>query len=137
MSETTGTTEATEAGGAGGSAKPVLVVEDDPDMRQLVEEILTDEGYRVHTAGDGQAALDEVARELPAMILLDMRMPRMNGWEFARAFRERYGRRAPIVVLTAAADARARAAEIEADGYLGKPFELTDLVRTVGRFAGG
>ena len=120
-----------------GRAKAVLVVEDDPDMRQLVEEILTDEGYRVQTAGDGQAALEEVARELPAMILLDMRMPRMNGWEFARAFRERYGRRAPIVVLTAAADAGQRAAEIEADGYLGKPFELNDLVRTVGKFAAG
>jgi CheY-like chemotaxis protein len=117
--------------------KAVLVVEDDPDMRQLVEEILSDEGYRVNTAQDGQAALEEVARELPGLILLDMRMPRMNGWEFAREFRERYGRRAPIVVLTAAADAGERAAEIGAEGFLGKPFELDELLRTVERFLSG
>ena len=115
----------------------VLVVEDDPGMRQLVEDVLTDEGYRVRTAEDGQAALEEVARELPGIILLDMRMPRMNGWEFAREFRARYGRGAPIVVLTAAADARQRAVDIEAEGFLGKPFNLDDLLRLVEQFLAG
>ena len=114
--------------------KPVLVVEDDPDMRQLVEAILMDEGYRVFTAQDGQAALEQVAQELPGVILLDMRMPQMNGWEFARAFRDHYGRGAPIVVLTAAADAGKRAAEVEAEGYLGKPFQLDDLLQIVEQF---
>ena len=122
--------------GTGRTGGQVLVVEDDPHMRELVEEILLDEGYQVRTAQDGQAALEEVARELPGMILLDMRMPRMNGWEFAREFRGRYGHGAPIVVLTAAADAGQRAAEIEAEGYLGKPFELDDLIRVVERFLG-
>src|SRR5919108_2663995 len=113
--------------------KAVLVVEDDPAMRELVEVILEDAGFLVRTAADGQAALERVAQELPGVILLDMRMPRMNGWEFARAFRAQYDRRTPIVVLTAATDARQRAQEIEAEGYLGKPFELDDLVRTVER----
>ena len=129
-------TEAATSAGTSGTSGQVLVVEDDPHMRQLVEEILSDEGYQVRTAQDGQAALEEVARELPGVILLDMRMPRMNGWEFAREFRERYGRRAPIVVLTAASDAGQRAAEIEAEGFLGKPFDLDDLIRVVERFLG-
>ena len=115
----------------------VLVVEDDPGMRQLVEDVLTDEGYRVRTAEDGQAALEQIERELPGIILLDMRMPRMNGWEFAKEFRARYGRGAPIVVLTAAADARQRAADIEAEGFLGKPFNLDDLLRLVEQFLAG
>jgi CheY-like chemotaxis protein len=115
----------------------VLVVEDDPSMRQMVEDILTDEGYRVRTAEDGQAALEEIERALPGLILLDMRMPRMNGWEFAKEFRARYGRGAPIVVLTAAADARQRAADVEAEGFLGKPFNLDDLLGLVERFLAG
>jgi CheY-like chemotaxis protein len=118
----------------GERGKAVLVVEDDADLRELVEAVLEDAGYRVMTARDGQVALEQVALELPAVILLDMKMPRMNGWEFAQAFRARYKRRAPIVVLTAAADAGQRAAEVQAEGYLGKPFELDDLLSTVERY---
>jgi len=116
--------------------KAVLVVEDDPAMRELVEVILVGAGYAVRTAADGQAALERVAQELPGVILLDMKMPRMNGWDFARAFRDRYGRLTPIVVLTAAPDAGQRAREVQAEGYLGKPFELDDLLRTVERYLG-
>jgi CheY-like chemotaxis protein len=65
---------------------------------------------------------------MPALVLLDMRMPGMNGWEFAREFRSRHGRAAPIVVVTAAEDARSRAEEIEADGWLAKPFDLEDVL---------
>jgi CheY-like chemotaxis protein len=118
------------------NGKAVLVVEDDPAMRELVEVILVDAGYPVVTAADGQAALERVAHEVPGVILLDMKMPRMNGWEFARAFRARYGRLTPIVVLTAATDAGQRAREIQAEGYLGKPFELDDLLRTVEQYVG-
>jgi CheY-like chemotaxis protein len=116
--------------------KAVLVVDDNPDVRELVEAILVDAGYPVLTAGDGQAALERVAQELPGVILLDMTMPRMDGWEFARAFRARYNRLTPIVVLTAATDARQRAQEIQAEGYLGKPFELDALLDTVERYVG-
>ncbi len=119
-----------------GQVQPVLVVEDDFDLRGLVELVLEEAGYRVVTAGDGQEALQVVAVEMPAMILLDMKMSGMNGWEFAREFRARYHRQAPIVVLTAAPDAQERAAEIEAEGYLGKPFELSRLVETVEQHAG-
>ncbi len=115
---------------------PVLVVEDDPDLSALMREILVDAGHRVVTAGDGVEALERVAAELPGVILLDMRMPRMNGWEFAREFRARHGRAAPLVGVTAAENARLRAQEIDADGWLEKPFDLEDVVREVDRHVG-
>lgn len=114
----------------------ILVVEDDPDLLALEEMILADAGYRVRTACDGRAALAHVAHEMPALVLLDMRMPGMNGWDFAREFRARYGRAAPIVVITAAENARARAEEIGAEGWLAKPFELDDVLRAVEQHAG-
>jgi DNA-binding response OmpR family regulator len=111
-------------------------VEDDPDLLALMQMILGDAGYRVRTAPEGGAALAQVADEMPALILLDMRMPGMNGWEFARAFRARHRRAAPIVVVTAAEDARARAEEIAADGWLAKPFDLEAVVAAAERHAG-
>ena len=114
----------------------MLVVEDDSDLAALVQMIVTDAGYEVRTAGDGAEALARVGERIPGLILLDMRMPVMNGWEFAREFRSRFGRAAPIVVVTAAENARARAEEIDADGWLEKPFELEDLVRMASRFLG-
>jgi len=70
----------------------------------------------------------------PDLILLDMKMPVMNGWEFCRALEGRDAR-PPIVVLTAAPDPACRAAEVHADGWLGKPFEYADLEAIVRRFA--
>ena len=113
----------------------VLVVEDDADLVALLELVLADAGYRVRTAREGREALDRVSEGMPGLVLLDMRMPGMNGWEFAREFRARHGRAAPIVVVTAAENARARAAEIEAEGWLSKPFEIDEMLRLVARHA--
>jgi DNA-binding response OmpR family regulator len=115
---------------------PILLVEDDPDLLALEEIILVDAGYRVRKAPEGRAALAAIAEEMPSLVLLDMRMPGMNGWDFAREFRARYGRAAPIVVVTAAENARDRAEEIGADGWLAKPFDLEDVLRAVERHAG-
>jgi CheY-like chemotaxis protein len=119
------------------TARPfeVLVVEDDADLVALLEMVLGDAGHRVRTAREGGEALARVAEAMPGLILLDMRMPGMNGWEFAREFRARHGRAAPIVVVTAAENARARAAEVGADGWLSKPFEIDDVLRMVARHA--
>jgi CheY-like chemotaxis protein len=117
------------------TARDVLVVEDDADLAALMTMILADAGYSVRSAADGAQALARVAERMPAVVLLDMRMPVMNGWEFAREFRARHGHAAPIVVVTAAENARLRAAEIEAEGWLEKPFELEDVVAAVARFA--
>ncbi|HEU4383333.1 MAG TPA: response regulator [Anaeromyxobacteraceae bacterium] len=116
--------------------RPVLVVEDDPDLLALEQTILADAGYRVASAADGQEALEQVEREMPALILLDMRMPRMNGWEFAREFRARHGDACPIAVITAAENARLRAQEIQADAWLEKPFELEEVLELVALYLG-
>ncbi len=119
------------------AAEHVLVVEDQPDIRDFVALVLENEGYRVTTAGNGAIALEEVARQRVDVVLLDMRMPVMDGWTFAHVYRQQPGPHAPIVVLTAAQDAAERAAQIQADGYLGKPFLLDDLLSIVARHARG
>jgi two-component system, chemotaxis family, chemotaxis protein CheY len=112
----------------------VLVVEDQDDIREFVAFVLQNEGYCVATANNGAVALEEVGRKPVGVVLLDMRMPVMDGWAFADAYRRRPGPHAPIVIVTAAQDAAARAAQIKADGYLGKPFELEDLLSVVARY---
>jgi CheY-like chemotaxis protein len=111
---------------------PILVVDDDPGIRQTVREILDLEGYPVETAADGAEALRAVERYQPSLVLLDMRMPQLDGWGFARAVRER-GLALPILVMTAAENARRWAEEIGADGYVAKPFELDELLQAVAR----
>jgi DNA-binding response OmpR family regulator len=120
---------------AGGNV--LLIVEDDPDLLGLMSLVLTDAGFSVRTAANGAAALLAIAERMPDLILLDMKMPVMNGWEFAATFRDRYDHAAPIVVVTAAEDAAARAREIKADDWLGKPFNLEDLEAVVSRYLGG
>jgi two-component system chemotaxis response regulator CheY len=108
--------------------RPILVVDDDASIRDLIGMALTHEGYEVQAASHGAAALEIIGRTRPSVILLDMRMPVMDGWEFARAYRELPGPHVPIIVLTAARDAGHRAAEIKAEGFLGKPFDLDELL---------
>jgi DNA-binding response OmpR family regulator len=121
---------------SGGRGRSILVVEDDADLLALMEMILVDAGRRVRTAREGGAALQRVGEEVPALILLDMRMPGMNGWDFAREFRARHGRACPIVVVTAAENARQRAEEIGADAWLAKPFDIDEVLAIVDRFLG-
>ena len=117
-----------------GWRKQVLVVDDDPAIRSLVTMALEDEGYAAVAARDGQDALEQLERmaaQPPDVIILDMNMPRVSGWEFARLYRESDLPRAPIVVLTAAHDVQQRCADIDADVCVGKPFELDDLLAAV------
>jgi two-component system chemotaxis response regulator CheY len=118
-----------------GSTGPILVVDDDEGIREFVQTVLSDEGYEVRTAWHGAAALELLEQVSPSVILLDMRMPVMDGWEFARQYRERPGPHAPIIVVTAARDADDRAAQIAADGVLPKPFRLHQLLELVDQFA--
>lgn len=116
-----------------GHRTDVLVVDDDPSILELIDDILSGEGYHVAAARNGAEALDRLDAEAPCVVLLDMRMPVLDGWGFVRAARER-GRRFPIVVITAAENARGWAQEVGAEGYLAKPFHLSDLLSSVGRF---
>src|SRR6185295_6534557 len=108
----------------------VLVVDDDPSIRDFVEAALEDEGYGVLSAGDGEAALALVEHR-PCAVLLDMRMPVLDGWGFAEAYRDQPGARAPIIVMTAAENAADWAEEIGAAAVLAKPFRLDDLLAVV------
>jgi CheY-like chemotaxis protein len=111
---------------------PILVVDDDPSILETVREILDLEGYAVETATNGADALEKVKHSPPLFILLDMRMPILDGWGFAREMRAR-GVSIPIVVMTAAQDARRWANEIGAAAYVAKPFEIPDFLTTVER----
>jgi CheY-like chemotaxis protein len=113
----------------------VLVVDDDTSILDTVSAILSGEGFAVVSAASGQEALDVMSREQPVVILLDMRMPVMDGWAVARALRAQ-GSSVPIIVMTAAESARRWADEVGAEGYLAKPFGLDELLSTVERFRG-
>ena len=116
------------------SAGGILIVDDDPDLREFLRLMLTSMGFEVTSAANGQEALNDLEGHDPDLILLDMKMPVMDGWEFCRVLEGRDSR-PPIVVLTAAPDPAGRAAEVHAEGWLGKPFEYADLEAIVRRFA--
>lgn len=108
----------------------ILIVDDDDGIRSLVRDVLTDLDYVTRGAEHGRAALEIAIEDRPALVLLDMRMPVMDGWEFARRLRESVGE-VPIIVMTAARDAAAWAAEVSAQAFLPKPFDLDRLVEVV------
>jgi CheY-like chemotaxis protein len=108
----------------------ILVIDDDPAILDTLSDILVEEGYRVTTAQNGAEGLTAIDRALPQLVLLDMRMPVLDGWGFALMLRQR-GLRLPIVVMTAAQDARQWAQEIAADHYLAKPFDVDELLKIV------
>ena len=111
----------------------VLVIDDEPDVRMLVETVLRDAGQIAMGAENGEEALALAAREPPDLILLDKLMPVMDGTEFAKAYRAAVAHPAPIVAFCAARDAEAWASSIGAVAYIGKPFDITELDRTVRR----
>jgi CheY-like chemotaxis protein len=112
------------------TTKPILVVDDDPAIRDLVADALQDEGYLVTTAANGAEAVEVVEGSQPWLVLLDMRMPVLDGWGFAQVMRER-GVRLPIVVMTAAENAQHWCDEVGGDACLSKPFDLDELFGTV------
>ncbi len=111
----------------------VLVVEDDPSLRELLAIMLEAEGLEVDTAANGKEALERIDSRSPALILLDMSMPVMDGWQFCRELDRRTGPRPRIVVVTAATDPAKRADEVHADGWLAKPFDRDRLLSLVHR----
>jgi DNA-binding response OmpR family regulator len=118
--------------------KKILVVDDKLELRTLLKSYLTQEGFDVVTASDGQEALYVARHEKPNLIILDLMMPEMGGYEFMRS----YNREAdtPVVILTAKIDENDKVLGLElgADDYVTKPFsprELTARVRAVLRRA--
>ncbi len=111
--------------------KTLLVVDDKPELRLLLQDYLSQEGYRVLTAANGQQALAIARRERPDLIILDLMMPEMDGYTFLRV----YGQEAttPIIVLTARVEEtdRVLGLELGADDYVTKPFSMRELAARV------
>ncbi|MBI3332663.1 MAG: response regulator [Candidatus Omnitrophica bacterium] len=111
--------------------KRILFVDDEPDLIHLVSMRLQAAGYEVDTASDGQAALDYVKKGKPDLIILDLMLPKLDGYKVCRLlkFDERY-RGIPVLIFTARAEVQDihLAMECGADGYLTKPFEVAALL---------
>lgn len=116
-------------------SRGILVVDDDRAIREALAELLVEEGYRVWSAGDGQQALMKVFLHWPDLILLDLMMPVMSGWQFL-ATRSEYPRlaRIPVVVLSAF-DVFDRRMD-EATAVHPKPFQVEDVLESIHRLAG-
>ena len=114
--------------------KTVLVVDDDEWIRNVLKIVLESEGYEVALASDGNEAIEHIDRQTPALILLDLMMPNMNGFEFADRLRQRKVAPPPrILVLTAASQAWLKAQWIEADACVEKPFDVDTLLSEIAR----
>jgi len=130
------------ARGDTGRASTILIVDDDAPIRAFVKQALAGEGYDVREAADGAAALAAVEREAVDLVLLDLWMPVMDGWQFADAYRQLDegslpgGRgRPPLVVFTAERGVQAaeHAERVKAVGFLTKPFDIQELLDVVQR----
>jgi DNA-binding response OmpR family regulator len=110
--------------------KRVLIVEDDPDLLLGLKDNLEAEGFDVLTATDGEAGLQGAIRARPDAIVLDISLPRLNGFELCRSLRER-GLRTPILMLTARSQESDKilGLELGADDYVTKPFSINELAR--------
>jgi len=109
----------------------ILVVDDKANVRTLLREYLTEQGYRVVTAENGRVALFTARQENPDLILLDIMMPEMDGYTFMRTFRQEAD--APIILLTAKLEEtdKVLGLELGADDYVTKPFRMRELTARV------
>lgn len=112
-------------------AQTILVVDDKPNLRAMLKDYLSEQGYRVVTAENGQDALFATRYEKPDLVLLDVMMPRMDGFAFLPSFRRESN--APVILLTAKLDEedKVMGLELGADDYVTKPFGMRELLARV------
>jgi DNA-binding response OmpR family regulator len=112
-------------------AKTILIVDDNASVRKLVIEYLTEEGFRVVQADNGKNAIFVARYEKPDLILLDIMMPEMDGFEFLRTYRKE--RNTPVILLTAKLEESDKVVGLElgADDYVTKPFGMRELVARI------
>jgi DNA-binding response OmpR family regulator len=120
--------------GGAGSRGSILVVDDEPDMRSLLEAILTHAGYTVTTVDAGETAVELMRREQPILVLVDIRLPGLSGYEVCRWVRERFHDTVPIIFMSAERREsfdRAGGLMLGADDYVTKPFSTDDLLARI------
>jgi DNA-binding response OmpR family regulator len=112
----------------------VLVIEDDTTLGEIVEEVMTEEGYEVRRTNDGRSGLGLIETWKPDVVLLDVMMPSMNAFQLRdHQRRMNIGASSRLVVLSASRDLAATATRLQADAWLAKPFALSDLTEAVRR----
>jgi len=126
-----GARKGTEVLGGDPMVKTILVVDDQGGVRQLLREYLTEQGFRVLTATDGQDALHVARHEPPDLILLDIMMPRLDGYQFLREYRREH--RTPVIIITAREEETdaVLGLDLGADDYVVKPFRMRELVARI------
>ncbi len=112
-------------------SKTILVVDDKASVRTLIRDYLTAEGFRVVLAENGRLALFVARQEKPDLILLDILMPEMGGYEFLRAYRKE--RNTPVILVTAKVEEpdKVLGLELGADDYITKPFGMREMVARI------
>ena len=116
-----------------GSQALILVVDDDPEVRQLIYDVLDSEGFEVEMAADGREALEKATRRRPSLLVLDLTLPRLSGPELAAQLGSLSGQPVPVLVISGDGQAGSKARELGAFAYLHKPFDIEDLLRLVAR----
>ncbi len=120
--------------------KRILIVDDEPDIVELLGMRLRKSGYEILTAVDGMEGLEKARKEIPDLVILDVMMPRMDGFQVCRLlkFDEKY-KKIPIMMLTSRGQEsdKSLGKEVSADAYLPKPYEINVLLKEVKRLLEG
>lgn len=115
-------------------SRPILIVDDDHDILAVERAVLAEHGFSVREAHDGAEALLAMDDDPPAMIVLDVQMPGIDGPTFAGELKKRL-KHVPLVIVTGVADPKREADRCNAEAYLRKPFDADELLRLVRRFS--
>jgi DNA-binding NtrC family response regulator len=117
-----------------GKKNSILVVDDEDALRTVLSGELTNEGYDVKSAADGDEAISEVERSPFDLVLLDIKMPRMNGFEVLKYIKDKHSK-TKVVMLTGFADLKnaIESKKLGADDFVSKPYDLVDLLTTIER----
>ena len=113
---------------------PILVIDDDPELRALLKRVLEHDGHRVVTAADGFEAMNQYETERPSLLFVDLMMPRLDGDQFLRVLGTP---RPPVVLVTASSKREEIAAKYGVEGSLSKPFDIEELKRAAREQLGG
>jgi DNA-binding response OmpR family regulator len=110
----------------------ILIVDDDPDIKDLLTALLESEGFQTRSASNGLEALEAIRSHAPDMILLDLMMPVMDGWQFrAEQKRESAISEIPVVVLSAAGNVEKNASVLGAEAWAEKPVDFDGLLHAI------